>query len=148
MMATWCGIGYAVWSAQFSQKTHVIVQTQKEDKVVELIKGVDAPGYTRTLYEQQPEWLREEFPLARRLADQPQTRITWAHGSEVQGVPRGADQIRQPHPTLVLFDEAAHLDEFEAAYGNADLVSTQVIAISSAGPGWFGDVVTDERMEV
>ena len=83
---------------------------------------------------------RGKIQLARPLSEQPQTRLTWANNSEVQGVPKGADQIRQPHPTLVLFDEAAHLDEFQAAYGNADLVSTQVIAISSAGPSWFGEV--------
>jgi len=146
MMVSWCAIGYAVWSCQFFLKTRVIVQTQKEEKVFDLIKGKDAPGYARTLYERQPKWLQQRYPLARPMELQSQGEITWANGSVLMGVPKGADQIRQYHPTLVVFDEAAHLDEFEAAYGNADLVASQVIAVSSAGPSWFGDIC-EQAME-
>lgn len=74
------------------------------------------------------------------MKEQSQTEITWKHESAIKGVPMGADQIRQYHPTLVIFDEAAHLSEFQASYGNADLVASKIIAVSSAGPGWFGDV--------
>jgi len=145
MMATWCAIGYAAWSCQFFSKTRVIVQTQKEEKVFDLIKGKDAPGYARTLYERQPVWLQQRHPLSRPMELQSQGEITWANGSVLMGVPKGADQIRQYHPTLVIFDEAAHLDEFQPAYGNADLVASQVIAVSSAGPSWFGDVCSDAK---
>ena len=140
MMASWCGIGFCVWSCQFFEKTRAIVQTQKDDKVIDLIKGSEVPGYARTLIERQPKWLQAHCPLTKPMKEQSQNEIAWANGSVIQGVPRGADQIRQYHPTLVMFDEAAHLDEFQAAYGNADLVASKVIAISSAGPGWFGEV--------
>lgn len=140
MMASWCAIAYAVWLCHFWVKTKVIVQTQKEPKVIELIKGLDEPGYARTLYEQQPAWLQRQSPLSKPMSDQSQTLITWAHGSSIQGVPSGEGQLRLPHPSLIVFDEAAHLDEFQAAYGNADLISTQVIAVSSAGPSWFSDI--------
>jgi hypothetical protein len=68
--------------------------------------------------------------------------ISWANGSTLQGVPKGADQIRQYHPTLLIVDEAAHVDDFEASYAAADPVCGQIIAVSSAAPGWFGDIVT------
>ncbi len=54
----------------------VIVQTQNEDKVIDVIKGVDAPGYARALYEQQPQQLQREFALARPMSEQSQSRIT------------------------------------------------------------------------
>ena len=131
MMASWCGIGFAVWSCQFFEKTRAIVQTQKDDKVIDLIKGSEVPGYSRTLIERQPKWLQERFPLTKPMKDQTQNEIAWANGSVIQGVPRGADQIRQYHPTLVLFDEAAHLDEFQAAYGSADLVASKCFWMNS-----------------
>lgn len=143
MMASWCVVAFGVWSAQFFPKTRVIIQTQKEGKVIDLIKGKDSPGYARTLYERQPEWLQRRFPLSRQMKEQSQAEITWQNESVIQGVPMGADQIRQYHPSLVIFDEAAHLSEFKASYGSADLVASKIIAVSSAGPSWFGDVCTE-----
>src|SRR5690242_17656205 len=62
MMASWSVVGYAVWTCQFFPRQRVIVQSQKEDKVADLIKGVGNPGYARTLVERQPSWLREKYP--------------------------------------------------------------------------------------
>ena len=142
MMASWGVIGYAAWLCQFHPRQRVIVQAQKEDKVAELIKGGGNPGYARTLYDRQPRWLQEKYPLTKRMEDMPATIISWANGSTLQGVPKGADQIRQYHPTLLIVDEAAHLDDFEVSYAAADPVCSQIIAVSSAAPGWFGDIVT------
>ncbi len=137
MMISWTVIGYGVWMAQFHERIRVIVQTQKEDKVVDLIKGAGVPGYARTLYERQDDWLKERNPLTVAIEDQSSTRISWANGSLIQGVPKGADQVRQYHPTLLIVDGAAHLDEFKESYGAADPVCEQIIAVSSAAPGWF-----------
>ena len=141
MMVSWSAIGYGVWLAQFHERVRVIVQTQKEDKVVDLIKGAGVPGYARTLYEMQDDWMKKRYPLATPMDDQASTRIAWANRSLIQGVPKGADQIRLYHPNVMIFDEAAHLDEFEAAYGAADPVCQQIIAVSSVAPGWFWDEV-------
>jgi hypothetical protein len=140
MMTSWCVIAYAVWLCQWNERTHVIVQAQREGKVIDLVAGKQTAGYARTLYEQQPPFLRGMHPMTKPSEEMPGLELAWENGSRLQGVPKGADQLRQYHPTLVIFDEAAHLDEFQSAYGNADLVSTQVIAVSSAGPSWFGDV--------
>jgi len=137
MMLSWAAIAYAVWSCMVQGRTRVIVQTQKESKGIELVKGAGAPGYARTLYERQPPALQWRFPLAKPMEDQPATAITWANESVLMAVPKGADQIRLYHPTIVIWDEAAYLDEFEAAYGAALPVARQLIAISSVCPGWF-----------
>ena len=70
----------------------------------------------------------------------PATMISWANGSTLRGIPQGADQIRMFHPTLYLVDEAAFIDDFEQSYGAAEAVASQIIAISSAAPSYFGDV--------
>jgi hypothetical protein len=141
MMVSWVVMAYAVHKAQFNEKTRVILQTQKEDKSADLINGRGTPGYAATLYARQPEWLKDRHPLSKPLKEQPDLLLSWGNGSIVQGLPKGADQIRQYHPTIMIFDEAAHLDEFEAAYGAADPVCQQIIAVSSVAPGWFWDQV-------
>ena len=143
MMATWLLIGYGAWKAQFFPTVQVIVQTQKDEKVVDLIKGRGTPGYARTLYEQQPAWLKGRHPLTKAMKDLPEDLISWANGSSIRGVPKGADQIRQYHPTIVIFDEAAHLDEFRESYGAAEPVCSQIIAVSSAAPSFFGDICVE-----
>ena len=48
--------------------------------------------------------------------------------------------MRLYDPAVMFFDEAAHLDEFEASIGAALPVARQVICVSSAGPGFFSEV--------
>jgi ABC-type phosphonate transport system ATPase subunit len=76
MMASWSVVGYAVWTCQFFPRQRVIVQSQKEDKVADLIKGVGNPGYARTLVERQTSWLREKYRLTKRMEDMPATMIS------------------------------------------------------------------------
>jgi len=119
MMLSWAVIGYAVWLCQFFERTRAVVQTQKKEKVIDLINGRGNPGYARTLYEHQEDWMKRKHPLTKPIQNMPGDLLSWANGSTLQGVPKGADEIRQYHPTVAIFDEAAHLDEFEAAYGAA-----------------------------
>jgi len=139
MLVSWCAIGYAVWLCQIRPRTRVIVQTQKEGKAIDLIKGAGVPGYGRTLYEQQSERLKQEFPLTKPMEDQPSDAISWKNGSILQGVPSGADQIRLYHPTVVIFDEAAHLEDFQDSWAAAQPVAQQMIAVSSVAQGTFWD---------
>jgi len=120
-----------------------MIQSQKEDKVMALVSGRGNPGYARTLWEQQDDFLKAMKPLVKAPEEMPGDLLAWVNGSTFQGVPRGADQVRQFHPTLVIFDEAAHLDEFAEAYAAADPVAAQIIAISSAAPSWFGERVEE-----
>jgi hypothetical protein len=132
MMLSWAVIGYAVWMCQFFERTRVIVQAQKLEKVIDLISGRGNPGYARTLYEQQDQFLKDRHPLVKPSTEMPGDMLAWMNGSTLHGVPSGADQIRQYHPTLVIFDEAAHLDEFRESYGAAEPVALQVVALPSA----------------
>ena len=141
MMLSWAVVGYGVWHCQVFPRTRVIVQTQKEDKSIELVRGRGTPGYARTLYDRQSERMKEAFPLTKPMTEMPANEISWANESVIMGVPCGADQVRAYHPTIMMFDEAAHLDEFEAALAAAEPVCTKIIAVSSVAPGAFWDRV-------
>ena len=144
MMLTWAVMVYSVWSCQTFPQTSVVIQAQKEDKVADLIKGISTPGYVRTLYEQQDDWLKARHPLVAPIKEQSTLRIGWKNGSSIQGIPKGPDQIRQYHPTIYIADEAAPLDGFQGSYDAADPVCSQMIAVSSAAPSWFGDMCDEE----
>jgi hypothetical protein len=133
MMTSWLALGYATWKCQYEARTRVVIQTQKDIKAEELV------GYAKTLYENQPEWLRKLHPL-KHNSQQSKSRLIWANESQVQGVPSGADQVRAYHPTVLILDEASFLPEAQASYETANPVCSQIIMVSSAAPGWFGDM--------
>jgi len=141
MMISWAVIGFLVWTAQWYGPAHIMIQTQKEDKAKDLVSGIDVPGYVRTLYEQQDDFLKILHPTPRPPKDMSSLVFTWTNGSKIEGVPAGAEQIRQYHPAIVFFDEAAFLDDFLGSYGAAEPVASQIIAVSSAAPSDFGDIV-------
>jgi hypothetical protein len=140
MMVTWAVMGYLVWKCQWFPATSVMVQCQKEEKVCDLVVGRGAPGYARTLYDQQDEFLKDLHTLIKPSGEMPGDLMTWKNGSSIHGVPRGADQVRQYHPSVMFFDEACFLDEFAESYEAALPVASQIIAVSSAAPSWFGDI--------
>jgi len=111
----------------------VLFQSQKEDKAAELV------DYAKTLYEEQDERLKRRFPLAKPLREQAALRIEFANGSRMTGIPEGADQIRSYHPWGLLMDEAAFQPEAGEAHDAAVPVCQKILAVSSAGPGWFAD---------
>jgi len=138
MMISWLCVGFFTHAAMTNQEREVLFQSQKEDKAAELI------DYAKTLYEQQDEQLRRRFPLAKPLKEQSALKLEFANGSRIIGIPEGADQIRSYHPWGLLMDEAAFQPEAGEAYDAAVPVCQKIIVVSSAGPGWFADFVTDE----
>lgn len=137
MTVSWAVMAYGVWSCQVFPRTHVLVQTQTEPKAWDLV-GQDPTGYARNLYQQQEPWLQARFPL---LGDSKLARSSWRNGSIIQGVPSGADQVRLYHPTIFIVDEAAFVENFKGSYEAADPECVQIIALSSAAPGWFMDTM-------
>lgn len=137
MMISWLCVGFFTHAAMTNAEREVLFQSQKEDKAAELI------DYAKTLYEQQDEALKRHFPLAKPLKDQSALKLEFANGSRLVGIPEGADQIRSFHPWGLLMDEAAFQPEAGEAYDAAVPVCQKIIVVSSAGPGWFADFVTD-----
>lgn len=107
------------------------MQTMKEDKAMEMI------AYADCLFRNQPEWLKALHPVKKSSA----TEIVWENGGRILGVPQGEHQIRTYHSTTYIMDECAFLPEAEQCYNAAKASSphVQMIAVSSAGAGWFAD---------
>lgn len=143
MMLSWAVVADSVHLAQWTPNTHIIIQSERESKSIDLVVGKGIPGYARVLYEQQDECLKNLHPLTKSIDDMPGNLLTWKNGSSIRGVPSGADQIRMYHPARFIMDEAAFLTEAAASYDSAEPVCSQIIVISSAAPSWFGQVCQD-----
>jgi hypothetical protein len=140
MGLSWAVVADSVHLCQWNPNTHVIIQSEKEDKSIDLVVGKGIPGYARVLWEQQEDPLKLFHPLTKGIDEMPGNLLTWKNGSSIRGVPAGAAQIRQYHPARFIMDEAAYLPEAAASYDSAESVSSQIICVSSAGPGFFADM--------
>lgn len=138
IMATWTHAALALHTAQFFPYRKVFVISKKQEDAFELVKRI------RHIYSAQPKWLQEMCPLDRKMNDQPQGYLYFRHGSELRGLPQGADQIRMHTASLILIDEASFLDELEETYGAcAPSVAGggKIVVFSSAGSSYFGQMV-------
>jgi hypothetical protein len=138
MMISWSCVAWLTLHAMKTPHRGVLVQTQKKDKVVQLI------DYAKTLYKTQELWLQDAFPLKKPLECQHQLHLEFANGSYVAGIPGGADQIRSYHPFAYFNDESSFQPEAGECYNEAlAVVSGKIIFNSSAGPGWYADARHD-----
>jgi hypothetical protein len=138
MMLSWACVAYFTLNAMKVPQRGVIFQTQKADKAEQLV------GYAKCLYEHQPAWLREAFPLTKPLRQQPKLGLHFAHGGSVIGIPGGANQIRSYHPWGYLNDESSFQRDAGECYAEAvSVVRGKIVFNSSAGPGWYADFRND-----
>jgi hypothetical protein len=138
MMITWVCVGFFTLNAMVVPSRGVIFQTQKEDKVIELI------DYAKCLYRNQDPRLQAAFPLSKPLDQQPANRLDFANGSYILGIPGGANQIRSYHPWGYLNDESSFQADCGECYNEAlSAVKGKIVFNSSAGPGWYADARRD-----
>ena len=133
MLTSWSAVGYCTWRAQYFH-WDCILQTGSLGKVGELI------DYASQLWRNQDEFLTARHPLSRK--EPTAHELDFAAGGRVLAIPSGEDKIRIYHPTLLVLDEAAFLPEAQQCYDAAFPVTQQIIAISTANPGWFGEECT------
>ena len=138
LMVSWACVAYLTLNAMKRPHCGVLFQTQKEDKVIQLV------DYAKCLYRRQPQYLKDAFPLAKPLDQQPRHSLHFAAGGYIIGIPAGADQIRSYHPWGYLLDEASFVVDAGECYNAAvSVVKGKIILNSSAGPGWYADARHD-----
>jgi hypothetical protein len=138
MMISWACVAYLTLNAMKVPYREILFQTQKDDKVIQLVE------YAKCLYRHQDERLIRAFPLAKPLNRQPDHSLTFANGSSIVGIPGGADQIRSYHPWGYLNDESSFQADAGECFNEAiSAVAGKIIFNSSAGPGWFADARRD-----
>src|SRR4051812_41204482 len=84
MMTSWLVCAYVAWMCQWHPHILWVMQTDKEDKVVELV------NYCRILWRHQPEWMQRKAPI---VGDNT-TELKYGNGSQIIGVPKGENQVR------------------------------------------------------
>ena len=77
LMMSWSCVAYFTLQAMRVAHRGVVFQTQKYDKAIDLLE------YAKCLYRRQPEWLRDAFPLAKLLENQPKDLLQFADGGYV-----------------------------------------------------------------
>jgi hypothetical protein len=136
MMTSYLACGYVSWLCQWHPNMFCILQSQQQTKAEELIR------YTKILYDNQVNWLKKKHPLRRDNA----LEREFENGSRILGLPKGENQVRGLHPFLYVADEAAFLEEFRECVAAVQPVAKQIIAISTANPGPFGDVCSTREV--
>ena len=138
LMVSWACVAYLTLNAMKVPYQEILLQTQKDDKVIQLV------DYAKCLYKMQDPRLIRAFPLAKDINRQPDHSLAFANGSIIQGIPGGADQIRSYHPWGYLNDESSFQADAGECYNEAiSAVAGKIIFNSSAGPGWYADARRD-----
>ncbi len=138
LMISWGCVAYLTLHAMKVAHRGVLFQTQKEDKVIQLVE------YAKHLYRESDPRIQAAYPLSKPLDRQPDHRLDWANGSYIVGIPGGANQIRSYHPWGYLNDESSFQPDAGECYNEAiSAVKGKIVFNSSAGAGWYADARRD-----
>ncbi len=134
MMCSWLVAAWAAHKAFTRPATCVVFQSQDEDRAVHDVE------YCKVLWEQSDDMLRDEWELDKQLDKQSYHEFSLKNGSKMVALPGDPGKIRSEHPTIVVLDEAAHIERGEESYNVAAGTRTPyLVCLSSAAPGWFRD---------
>lgn len=144
IMLTWLCCVYALWLAKAVPQRLIFLQSKKELDAANLVfnggrtgKNWDT-GRISFVERHLPEWLQDKG------VESSYGKLLFPNGSQIVGIPEGADMVRSYTPSLMISDEAAFQPEFGGAYTAMMPVTKQggqLIAVSSANPGVFGEIV-------
>lgn len=138
MMATWAIVGYFTWQAMLVPSRECVFQTLEGTKAIEMV------DYAKVLYDNQPKWLQDAFPLTKPSANQASDTLQFKNGGMIFAIPGGADKLRSYHPWGYLNDESSFQPDAGQCF--SDVLGTgaaKIVFNSSAGGGWFSDIRRD-----
>jgi len=126
---SWAIAAFLTWAARLSPYRHIVYQTQKEDDANEMVsKGAKNPGAGRMDFIEGhlPDWLSDpalrggagnlvgKLHYSSNTFDPSGMKNPWK-ASKIEGVPKGADQVRGKTAFIFVSDEAAHQEELQPA---------------------------------
>lgn len=142
MMVSWSLVGYFTLEAMLVPEREVVFQTMEEKKVEQLIE------YAKCLWDSQPEWLRNAFPLLKPLLKQSKMELRFKNGSVIFGIPGGAGKIRSYHPWGYLNDETAFQPEAQQCYDEVLPACQKIVLNSTADISWYFESNNDAEIRV
>ena len=129
MRLSWATTAFSVWHTMSAAYRHTIYQTKKEDDAFAMVsQGSKNPAAGRMdfIIQHLPGWLRDGHVVSGRgnqvgcltftpkEIDEHGFRVPW-YGGAINAIPQGAHQVRQYTPSLLVSDESAFQEEFEAS---------------------------------
>lgn len=140
MTCSWTVSGWCAHEMFTKPNIGVVFQSQDEDRAVH---DVD---YVKTLWVNSIPPLKDRWKLAQPFGKEAYSYFALANGSWCMGIPGNPGKIRSEHPTYVILDEAAHIEQFEASFNVAvRTMCPKIISLSSAAPGAFEQMVADAQ---
>jgi hypothetical protein len=103
MLVSWTCCACSLWLAKFYPERHNFLQSQKEDKAIELLERC------KFIEEHSPRQVGAQFEFSQKLA-------RGDNGSKIQAVAQGPDQIAQYTPSQIVLDETALQETAEYSY--------------------------------
>ena len=145
IMLTWLCCVFALWTAKAFSHRLIFLQSKKELDAANLVfnggrKGQNWDTGRISFIEKHLPWWLQDKGIESSFG-----RLQFQNGSIIAGIPEGGNMVRSYTPSLMISDEAAFQPEFSAAYTAMLPVTKQggkLIAVSSADPGAFADIVT------
>ena len=107
MLITWTMIACHLWDAMFHEGRRIFFQSKKEQDANHLVDRA------KFIYERLPNWLKQMYP-----ANPPAyCKLEFGkHNSIIQGIPQGAEQLRQYTASRIFSDEMAFQEKNEEAF--------------------------------
>ena len=133
--------GYSLWSMLFNQDFNVLVIATKQDVAKNLVTKV------RVMYELLPSWLKggalEDNKLSLKLQN----------GSQIKAIASSPDAGRSEALSLLIFDEAAFIDDIDEIWKSAQsTLSTGGACIALSTPNgvgnWFHQTWSDAESSI
>jgi len=131
--------GYIAWMLLFYKERNVLVMATKLNTAIEIVEKV------KDMLDSVPAWLK-----IAEITVNNKTKLELSNGSKIQGVPTSKDAGRSQALSLLVIDEAAHIDDMDELWtGLLPTVSTggRCIALSTPnGVGnWFHKTYVDSE---
>jgi hypothetical protein len=141
MMISWVTTALVLHQIMTQQPNKAVLWAQDQDRAVIL------RDYAWTLWDQQDDILKALYPVVRPKDRQSFDRLELARGGSIVALPgKDPNKIRGEHPSILLMDEAAFIENGAEAFDVA--ISSRVpkvIVVSSQAPSWFYDITKTAR---
>lgn len=135
MLESWIVAGWCTHYAFTHPATRVLYQSKDEARSVNMMT------YSKILWTNSLERLKLRWKLAKPIEQQSYNTFETANDSVFEALPRDSTKIKSFHPTIVVWDEAAIMDNFDECLSEA--VGAQAkfkIALSSSWLGHMNDL--------
>lgn len=121
--------GYIAWMLLFYKERNVLVMATKLNTAIEIVEKV------KDMLDSVPAWLKiAEITINNK------TKLELSNGSKIQGVPTSKDAGRSQALSLLVLDEAAHVEDMDDLWtGLLPTVSTGGRCIALSTPNGVGN---------